>query len=47
MTRFDAVAVPPAIAVADLPLCTFAAGGVEVAFPLVEAADVARVAATL
>ncbi len=30
-----------------MPLCTFAAGGVEVAFPILEAADVARVAATL
>ena len=47
MTRFDAVAVPTAVPVADLPLSTFAAGGVEVSFPILQAADVARVAQAL
>ena len=35
MTRFDAIAVPTAIPVADLPVSTFTAGGVEVASAVV------------
>ena len=47
MTRFDAVAVPAQIPVADLPVSTFVVGGIEVAFPILQAADVAHVSEAL
>ena len=47
MTHFDAVAVPPSITVKDLPVSTFVAGGVGVAFPTLQPADVARISRVL
>lgn len=47
MRRFEAVELPTGIVSADLEVSTFTAGDVEVAFPLLAAADIADLSTTL